>query len=131
MGSSLCLGVICVALVACGGKKDEVGPRKDEDRGPPIRIVFGDCTRSPVPFVSGPRPLPAETGEVAAREDAKTGLLRSAGTGRGGPFASLSGTGAPSSGSDDSHVFGGLLGDDDGSAGGLGQPSRVPTTSFG
>lgn len=130
MASSLCLGAICVALVACGGEK-ETGPRKGQP--PAIRIAFGDCTSSPVPFVSGPRPLPpqAEAGEVAARSDAKTGLLRTAGTGSGGPFVSLSGTGTPASGFDDANIFASLLGDDDGSAGGLGQPGRVPTTSFG
>jgi hypothetical protein len=77
MSSSLRLGVICIALVACGGKKDWTGQRNDKDRDAPIRIVFSDCTSSPVPFVSGPRPLPSQTeaGEVTARDDAKTGVL--------------------------------------------------------
>src|SRR5262249_32001097 len=60
----------------------------DQDRSTPIRIVFGDCTSSPVPFVSGPRPLPlqAEAGELTARDDANTGL-------RGGDDGSGGGSG--------------------------------------
>lgn len=68
MGSSLRFGVICVALVSCGGKKGEAGQDRDKGkyRDVPIRIAFGDCTNSPVPFVSGPRPLPLQADEVGA-----------------------------------------------------------------
>jgi hypothetical protein len=127
--SSLCLGVICVALVACGGQKDWAGQRSDKERDAPIRIAFGDCTSSPVPFVSGPRPLPlqAGAGEATARNDAKTGLLGTIGPGRGGASASQTGSGDPSSGFDDASIYGGLLGDDGGSGGGSGQqPTTVP-----
>ena len=127
MNSPLRLGVICVALVACGGKKEVAGPASDKDPEVAIRIAFGDCTRSPVPFVSGPRPLPlqADGGAATARDDATVGLDRSVGSGRGGPSASQTGSG----GTDD--ASGGPPGDDAGSGGGSGQQSRVPTTSFG
>lgn len=60
MNRSQHLAVICIGLFACAGNKGGAGAgwdnAKDRDRDAPMRIAFGDCTSSPVPFVSGPRP---------------------------------------------------------------------------
>lgn len=140
MVSSLRLGVVLVALVACGGKKDAADQGKDKDRSVPIRIAFSDCTSSPVPFVSGPRPLPpqADEGETTASADPATPPPGGSGggtgsAGSGGAFASLSGTGGVSSGFDDTNIYGGLLHQDAGDSRGdvRGRAPAAPTVSIG
>jgi hypothetical protein len=117
MGSSLRLGLVGIALVACSGKKDEPETGKDRRPDVPIRIAFGDCTGSAVAFESGPRPLPPQAGGGEATASAE-------------PAAPPASAG---SGFDDSHIHGGLL-EDDGQSGGSGAgggPASVPTISAG
>src|SRR5262249_28081083 len=107
MGNALRFGVVCIAVVACGGKKDEVSKNKDQDRDVPIRIAFSDCRSSPVPFVSGPRPLPPQLdeGEATASADPAAPPSKSAGA-----FVSLTASGDIATGFDDTDIYGGLLG---------------------
>jgi len=125
--------VIATMWVGVGCKKH---PPRFEG---PLRVQLGDCALDTT-WASGPRPVPPGTAKVAsstppapstppekppdpdpatARRQA-IDAARQAGIlgvrGRGG-FASLTGTGDLSSGFDDAHIYGGLLGNEPGGGG--------------
>jgi hypothetical protein len=115
--------IVLIALAAgCEKKK----PRLEG----PIDLELGDCAATTTTWVSGPRPMEFDRAEIenrqiAARDPKKKDVPTedppppeeddpAAGSGEGGAFATLTGTGDISSGFDDENIYGGLLGNEAG-----------------
>ena len=82
----------------------------------PMPVAFGACSSEQTRWVSGPRPHRRDAPEAPVEQARQAGLLGSEST-QPGAFASLTGTADVSSGFDDSNIYGGLLGNEAGSAG--------------
>jgi hypothetical protein len=104
--------VLGITLVACGGKKDA---GKQEPPPPPVRVVFGDCTDPGTAFVSGRRPIDANTPDPRyATIDMPASPAPSGHAGSNVQEVGMIGlTGEPTvPGWSDGEVFGGLLGNE-------------------
>jgi hypothetical protein len=87
----------------------------------PEKVATPDAPIAPEPQAPPPSPVDAAAARKAVEAARASGLLGSTALVEGGAFASLTGTGDITGGLDDTDLYGGLLGNDDGEqSGGLG-----------